>query len=77
MDGEGSRFPIRLAGAWEWTSRRQHGLGDDPLEHIEGDTQMNENRSWAWWLFLPVLVLGYLVVVIAKASMVSIFDEDE
>jgi hypothetical protein len=38
---------------------------------------MNENRSWAWWLFLPVLALGYLVVVIAKASMVSIFDEDE
>jgi hypothetical protein len=37
---------------------------------------MNENRSWVWWLLLPLLVLGYWVVVIAKASMTSIFDED-
>jgi len=51
-------------------------LGNDPLEHFEGGTEMNENRSWAWWLFLPVLVLGYLCYAVAKASMVSIFDDD-
>jgi hypothetical protein len=37
---------------------------------------MNDDRSWAWWLLLPVIALGYLLVTIAKASMVSIFDED-
>jgi hypothetical protein len=37
---------------------------------------MNNDRSWAWWLLLPVLALAYLVVLIAKASMVSIFDDD-
>ena len=36
---------------------------------------MND-RSWAWWLLLPVIALGYLIVVVAKASMTSIFDED-
>jgi hypothetical protein len=36
---------------------------------------MND-RSWAWWLLLPVIALGYLIVVVAKASMSSIFDED-
>jgi len=35
---------------------------------------MND-RSWAWWLLLPVIALGYLIVLIAKASMSSIFDE--
>ena len=37
---------------------------------------MNDDRSWMWWLLLPVLALGYLLFAIAKASMVSIFDED-
>ena len=36
---------------------------------------MNDRR-WAWWLLLPVIALGYLIVVVAKASMTSIFDED-
>jgi hypothetical protein len=36
---------------------------------------MND-RHWAWWLLLPVIGLGYLLVLIAKASMTSIFDED-
>jgi hypothetical protein len=64
-----------LAGEWEWASRRKHGLGNDQLGHFEGDTTMND-RSWAWWLLLPVIALGYLIVVVAKASMTSIFDED-
>ncbi len=37
---------------------------------------MNDDRSWAWWLLLPVLGLAALVVLIAKAAMVSIFDEE-
>jgi hypothetical protein len=36
---------------------------------------MNDDRSWAWWLLLPVLALGYLVIAVAKASMTSIFDD--
>jgi len=36
---------------------------------------MNEDRNWTW-IWLPVVVLGYFVVLIAKASTKSIFDED-
>jgi hypothetical protein len=35
-----------------------------------------EDRSWAWWLFLPVVVVGDLLVLVVKASMSSVFDED-
>jgi len=40
---------------------------------------MNEEneRSWGWWLLIPVLVLGFIVVQIAKAAMTSIFDKDK
>jgi len=34
-------------------------------------------RFWGWWLILPIVVLCYLVVLIAKASMTSIFDDDD
>jgi len=37
--------------------------------------EMNEEKSWAWLLLLPVIALGYLIYAVAKASMVSIFDE--
>jgi hypothetical protein len=36
---------------------------------------MNEDRNWTW-IWSPVIALGYLIVVVAKASMTSIFDED-
>jgi hypothetical protein len=67
--------PIRLAAAWEWASRRKYGLGNDQLGYFEGDTKMNYDRPWAWWLLLPVIALGYLLVTIAKASTESIFDD--
>jgi len=36
-----------------------------------------KERFWGWWLIFPIAVLCYLVVLVAKASMTSIFDDDE
>jgi len=36
-----------------------------------------DDKSWGWWLLVPVVVLGFLVYQIAVAAMKSVFDEDE
>lgn len=37
-----------------------------------------QNRSDdRWWLVLPLLVAGMFLALIAKASMTSVFDEDQ
>jgi hypothetical protein len=40
---------------------------------------MNEenDKSWGWWMLVPVVVLGVLVYQIAVAAMTSVFDENE
>ena len=38
---------------------------------------MNQDKSWVWLILLPLVVLGYLLVTIAKASTKSVFDETE
>lgn len=37
---------------------------------------MNEDRNWIWLLLVPLLVLGYLLTVAAKAASESIFSDD-